>query len=148
MFGRNLLDRRSRAERVADQAWEYLLSAADSAKDTARSAGKRTSHFTDGTTSAVGSAVGSAFDTAGSAVGTVTDEAIRRASAAYDALAGRKPSTPWALIAVAGLVGVAIGWAAGNASRAALARMQDSTQRDTDEIEFIDTDRPVSSLDN
>jgi hypothetical protein len=146
MFGSNLLDRRSRPERVADQAWEYLLSATDAAKGTARSAGRRTSHFADGTSSAVGSA----FDTAGSAVGDLTDEAIRRASAAYDALAGRKQSsTPWALIAVAGLVGLAIGWAAGSASRAAMARMQDSTtERDTDEIEFVDTDRPVSSLDN
>jgi hypothetical protein len=136
MFGTHLLDRRSKPERIADQAWEYLLSATESAKDTARSAGQRTSHVADAT-GAVGSVVGSA-----------ADEAMRRASAAYDALAGRRPSTPWALIAVAGIVGAAIGWAAGSASRAALARMSDSGDaRDTDRIEFVETDRPVS-LDN
>jgi hypothetical protein len=135
MFGTNLLDRRSKPERIADQAWEYLLSAAESAKDTARSAGQRTSHVADA--SSVGSAVGSA-----------ADEAMRRASAAYDALAGRRSPTPWALIAIAGLVGAAIGWAAGSASRTALARMGDPADaRDTDRIEFVETDRPVS-LDN
>jgi ElaB/YqjD/DUF883 family membrane-anchored ribosome-binding protein len=136
MFGTHLLDRRSKPERIADQAWEYLLSATESAKDTARSAGQRTAHVADAT-GAVSSVVGSA-----------ADEAMRRASAAYDALAGRRPSTPWALIAVAGIVGAAIGWAAGSASRAALARMSDSGDaRDTDRIEFVETDRPVS-LDN
>ena len=42
MFGTNLLDRRSKPERIADQAWEHLLSAVsyagDSVRDTARSA--------------------------------------------------------------------------------------------------------------
>jgi ElaB/YqjD/DUF883 family membrane-anchored ribosome-binding protein len=133
MFGTHLQDRRSKPERIADQAWEYLLSAAGSAKDTARSAGQRTSHVADDATSLVGSAA---------------DEAMRRATAAYDALAGRRSPTPWALIAVAGLVGAAIGWAAGNASRAALARMgEPADARDTDRIEFVETDRPVS-LDN
>ena len=137
MFSTHLLDRRSKPERIADQAWEYLLSAAGSAKDTARSAGQRTSHVADDASSVVGSAVGSA-----------ADEAMRRASAAYDALAGRRSPTPWALIAIAGLVGAAIGWAAGSASRAALARMGDPADaRDTDRIEFVETDRPVS-LDN
>ena len=69
MFGTHLLDRRSKPERIADQAWEYLLSAAGSAKDTARSAGQRTSHVADDASSVVGSAVGSA-----------ADEAMRRAS--------------------------------------------------------------------
>ena len=32
MFGTHLLDRRSKPERIADQAWEYLLSAAGTAK--------------------------------------------------------------------------------------------------------------------
>jgi hypothetical protein len=45
-------------------------------------------------------------------VGSVTDEAMRRAGAAYDALAGRRPSTPWALVLGAVAAGVAVGWVA------------------------------------
>jgi hypothetical protein len=141
MFGTHLLDRRSKPERVADQAWEYLLSAAgsakDTAKDTARSARNRTSDLADFAGGGVGGAVGSA-----------ADEARRRASLAFDALAGRKvaSSTPWALIVVAGLVGAAIGWAAGTASRAAMARFTEGEdERPVDSIEFVDADRPPSS---
>jgi ElaB/YqjD/DUF883 family membrane-anchored ribosome-binding protein len=130
MFGTNRLHRRSRPERVADQAWEYLLSAAGSARDSARSAGRRTSHLAED---------------ASNAMGSVTDEAGRRASAAFDALAGRRPATPWTLIAVAGVVGAAIGWAAASAARTALSRGGGSdTEREPDTIEFVDTERPVS----
>jgi ElaB/YqjD/DUF883 family membrane-anchored ribosome-binding protein len=137
MFGTHLLDRRSKTERVADQAREYLLSAVgsakDTAKDTARSARDRTSDF--------------AGD-AGGLVGSAAEEARRRANAAIDALAGRKVSrsTPWTLIAVAGLVGAAIGWAAGTASRAAMARFTEGAdERPVDSIEFVDADRPPGS---
>jgi ElaB/YqjD/DUF883 family membrane-anchored ribosome-binding protein len=134
MFGTHLLDRRSTRERVADQAWEYLLSAAGSAKDTARAAGHRASDLTSDTGSSVSSAVGG-----------VADEAYRRASAAFDALAGRRAPTPWTLILIAGAVGAVVGWVAGSASRSALRKFSDSDDdRTVEKIEFVDADRPVT----
>ncbi|MEV0731311.1 hypothetical protein [Polymorphospora sp. NPDC050346] len=127
MFGTNLLDRRSKPERIADQAWQHLSSVLDSAGDTARSAGRGTAHFAD---------------EAGDRVATMADEAWHRAGAAFDALAGRRTtsSMPWAWIIGAGVVGAALGWAVGTAARAAVARSRDD---DHDErIEFVDADRP------
>ncbi|MFG3578973.1 hypothetical protein [Micromonospora chersina] len=128
MFGSTLLDRRSKPERVADQAWQHLLAAAgsagDSMRDAARSARRNSSGFADDATDLVGSAA---------------EEARRRASLAFDALAGRRPALPWTLLIAAALAGAAIGWAAGTAARAAGSR-----ERDADEIEFVDVDRPNS----
>jgi hypothetical protein len=140
MFGTHLLDRRSKPERVADQAWEYLLSAVGSAKDTARDTAQSAR---DRTSDLAGIAGG-----AGELVGSAADEARRRASLAFDALAGRKisSSTSWTLVLVAGLVGAAIGWAAGTASRAAMARFTEGEEeRPVDSIEFVDADRPPGS---
>lgn len=105
-------DRRGRAERIATQAWDHLVSAMESAGDTARSA------------------AGDAEDKVGSA----KDEAWRRASAAFDALAGRRTHSPWLLILGAGLAGAAIGWVAGTAARAAITRASE------DQIEIIEAD--------
>ncbi|GLH99051.1 hypothetical protein [Phytohabitans aurantiacus] len=105
-------DRRGRAERIATQAWDHLVSAVESAGDTARSA------------------AGGAEDKVGSA----RDEAWRRASDAFDALAGRRPHRPWLLILGAGLVGAAIGWAAGTAARNAITRDNE------DQIEIVEAD--------
>ncbi|MGV9808298.1 hypothetical protein [Micromonospora chersina] len=84
MFGSTLLDRRSKPERVADQAWQQLLAAAgsagDSVRDAARSARRNSSGLADDATDLVGSAA---------------EEARRRASLAFDALAGRRPALPW-----------------------------------------------------
>jgi hypothetical protein len=88
MFGSK--SRAAKAQSVAEEAWDALVSTWDSAKG-------RT-----------GDLVGDAQDRVESA----TDEAIRRASAAYDALAGRRPSTPWALVLGAVAAGVAVGWVA------------------------------------
>ncbi|ADL48236.1 hypothetical protein AB0N38_17620 [Micromonospora aurantiaca] len=128
MFGSNLLDRRGKAERVADQAWQNLLSAAGSAGDSVR----------DATRTARRSSSGLADD-ATDLVGSAADEARRRASLAFDALAGRRPALPWTLLIAAALAGAAIGWAAGTAARAAGSR-----DRAADEIEFVDVDRPNS----
>lgn len=102
MFGSRILERRSRPERIADQAWEQLVSAVGSAGDSARSARRTTSQLADG---------------AGDRVGSVADEARQRARAASDALAGRRPGLRWTWITGAGLVGAAIGWAVGTAAR-------------------------------
>ncbi|WP_374537558.1 hypothetical protein [Micromonospora aurantiaca (nom. illeg.)] len=128
MFGSNLLDRRGKAERVADQAWQNLLSAAGSAGDSVR----------DATRTARRSSSGLADD-ATDLVGSAADEARRRASLAFDALAGRRPARPWTLLIAAARAGAAIGWAAGTAARAAGSR-----DRAADEIEFVDVDRPNS----
>ncbi|WP_433386853.1 hypothetical protein [Micromonospora sp. KLBMP9576] len=129
MFGTNLLDRRSKPERIADQAWQHLASAVssagDSVRDTARSARQGGS--------------GLAGD-AGDLVGSAADQARRRATLAFDALAGRRPALPWTLLISAALVGAALGWAAGTAARAAGSR----GDRAMDDIEFVDVDRPNS----
>ncbi|WP_433686901.1 hypothetical protein ACQP0I_24240 [Micromonospora carbonacea] len=131
MFGTNLLERRSKPERIADQAWQHLASAVaaagDSVRDTARSARRGGSGLAD---------------EAGDLVGSAADEARRRAVLAIDALAGRRPALPWALLVGAALAGAAIGWAAGSAARAAGRR----GERDVEEIEFVDVDRPNSPV--
>ncbi|MFI7212806.1 hypothetical protein [Micromonospora maritima] len=128
MFGSSLMDRRSKPERVADQAWQHLLSAVgsagDSVRDATRSARRNSSGLADDATDLVGSAA---------------EEARRRASLAFDALAGRRPALPWTLLIAAALAGAAVGWAAGTAARAAGSR-----DRVADEIEFVDVDRPNS----
>jgi hypothetical protein len=130
MFGSTLLDRRSKPERIADQAWQHLISALDTAgdsvKDAARSARRNGSGLTGDATGLVGSAA---------------DEARRRAGLAFDALAGRRPALPWTLLIAAALAGAALGWAAGTAARAAGSRA-----RELDEIEFVDVDRPDSPV--
>ncbi|WP_422773855.1 hypothetical protein ACN28C_13725 [Plantactinospora sp. WMMC1484] len=138
MLGKNLLKHQSKPERVADQAWEYLTNAVNSAGDsvkhaargTARSARRTGSHLTSN---------------AGDRMGAVTDEARVRASRAYDALAGRKPGLPWAWLVGAGLVGAALAWAASSASRAALARAEQERSA-TDQLEYVDVDRANSPV--
>ncbi|OZV84481.1 hypothetical protein CA850_01090 [Micromonospora echinospora] len=129
MIGSTLLERRSRPERIADQAWRHLTSAVnsagDSVRDTARSARRNGLTFADD---------------AGDLVGTAAEEARRRAVRAFDALAGRRPALPWALLVGAALAGAAIGWAAGSAARAVAAR----GDREAEDIEFVDVDRPNS----
>lgn len=117
-----MFKRKSRAERVADEAWDNLVSAIESAGDVARSVGRRTvdlasdvageaqSRLRDGAGSVRGSA-GSVRDSAKERAAGFKDEAWTRASNALDALAGRKPRKPWGWIGVALLGGVAVGWA-------------------------------------
>ncbi|MDG4827391.1 hypothetical protein O7635_36575 [Asanoa sp. WMMD1127] len=141
MFGSNLIDRRSRTERITDDAWDHLRSFVDSARS-------RTAGFAGDAGSAVSGAVG-AVGGAASVVGDAADEARRRANLAYDALAGRRLPIPWTLVIAAAAVGAAIGWAAGSASRAAIARMGDDAETGrVDEIEFVEADRAKSSLES
>lgn len=139
MFGSTLLHRRTMPERIADQAWQHLTtavnSAGDSVRDTARSAHRNGLSLADDAGDLVG--------TAGDLVGSAADEARRRALLAFDALAGRRPALPWVLLVGAALAGVAIGWAAGSAARAVGSR----GDRNMDDIEFVDVDRPNSPAD-
>jgi hypothetical protein len=88
MFGRT--SRTAKAQQMAEDAWDALVSTWESARD-------RTGDLVGDTQERVGSA---------------TDEAWRRAGAALDALAGRRPSTPWALLFAAVAAGAALGWVA------------------------------------
>lgn len=85
MFGTNLLDRRSRTERVADQA-------------------------------------------------------RRRSTAAMHALAGRRPRLSWPWLVGAGILGAAVGLAAGTATRRAAA--VEGVRPGGRHIEFVDVDQP------
>ncbi|MFE9652430.1 hypothetical protein [Micromonospora sp. NPDC006431] len=129
MFGSTLLDRRSKPERIADQAWQQLHSAVDAAGDSVRGAARSARRNGSGLA-----------DDASDLVGSAAEEARRRATLAFDALAGRRPALPWALLISAALAGAAVGWAAGTFARAAGSRA-----RELGEIEFVDVDRPDSA---
>jgi hypothetical protein len=92
MFGRST-SKTAKAQEIAEDAWDALTSTWESARD-------RTG--------------GLVVDTS-DRVGTATDEAWRRAGNALDALAGRGPSKPWALLFAAVAAGAALGWAAATA---------------------------------
>lgn len=150
-----MFSRRSTAERTAAQAWDYLSSAVATAGDsarsvgvhTARSAGRRGARFVDaaGDTSSrladeagrrisrAGRRSATLTEAAGSRAGSIADEAMRRANLAADALAGRRPGLPWALLVGVGLAGVTIGWVAATTARAALAR-----RAENDELELAE----------
>ena len=102
MFGKQE-SRAHRAERIAGQAWENLVSAVDSAG----SASRKAAGYLDDTTNRVGSGA---------------KEARVRASAAFDALAGRRQPRPWGWLAAATLVGAALGWVATTFGRKAISR--------------------------
>jgi hypothetical protein len=83
-------------------------------------------------------------DDASSKVGAAADEAWHRANAAANALAGRRPPTPWGLIVGASLLGLALGWAAAVTARAALARAAEN-----DELEMAERPTiPTPTFDN
>ncbi|MEU8817880.1 hypothetical protein [Actinoplanes sp. NPDC048796] len=124
---------KSKAERTAAQAWDYLSSAmaaaGDSAKETADLAGKASRKARK----ASRKASKQSYKLAGKA-GDKADVAWTRANAAYAALAGRRPGRPWGLIVGVGLLGAAIGWAAASSARAALER-----QAENEELELAET---------
>jgi hypothetical protein len=107
----------SKAERTAEQAWEYLSSAMSTAGDTAAKA------------AAVAGDKGQDW----------ADEAWRRANDAADALAGRRPGRPWGLLALTALAGVAVGWAAGAYGRRMLAREAAQEEQELAETAVIIT---------
>lgn len=107
MFDSRGTKRAHRVHRTAEDALDRLVAAAENAGDAARAVQRRTH---------------SLADDAGSSVASATDEARRRAGAAIDALAGRKPRMHWEWIAAAMVAGLAVGWfAAAAGSRHAVA---------------------------
>jgi hypothetical protein len=133
MFESSKLSRRGRAEQVAEQAWHQLVARVGSAGDTARSATRSSNRLADNV---------------GGRVSSVTEEALYRANAALDALAGRRPGLPWSWIAGAALVGIAIGVAAGTAGGIAArsARSGKQTAGTNGRVEFVDVDQPSAPV--
>ena len=128
--------RRSRADQVAEEAWEDLVSAVESAgglaTSTARSVRKRTGETARSVGSRAADLAGDLAEGAQDRVSSVADEAWERATNAFDALAGRKPRRPWGWIALGVLGGIAVGWAvaasAPKAITAAMDRFNDEPQ--------------------
>ncbi|MGK5684844.1 hypothetical protein [Actinoplanes sp. URMC 104] len=131
---------KSKTERTAAQAWEYLTAAmtaaGESAKDTGDKAARLAGKVSDQghkLSDAGYRLAGKRQTLAGRASGKA-DVAWSRANAAAAALAGRKPAMPWGLIAGVGLLGVAIGWAVATSTRTALER-----QAEREELELAET---------
>jgi len=87
----------NRQQALTSQAWDNLSAAVDSARHSTRVAGRRASGLVDDASGRVGSGA---------------KEARRRANLALDALAGRRPSTPWGMLALVATLGAVAGWAA------------------------------------
>ncbi len=138
---------KSKTERTAAQAWEYLTAAMAAAGDTAKDTGDKIAgkagdqgHKLAGKGHEL---AGKGYELAGKGqklagkasgkAGKKADLAWGRANAAAAALAGRKPSQPWGLIIGVGLLGVAVGWAAATSARAALER-----QAEQEELELAE----------
>jgi hypothetical protein len=107
------------ADKASKQSSKYVDKASKHGSKLAGKASKRSSKLAD---------------KASTKVNAATDEAWARANLAASALAGRKPGLPWGLIIGAGLVGVALGWAAATTARAALER-----QAENEELELAET---------
>lgn len=102
MFGLRRTGRAHAAQRAAGDAWEQLVAAVENAGEGAK---RKTHDVTDGM---------------GSSVTAVADEARRRAGAALDALAGRRPRMHWEWIAGAVVAGLVVGWFAAAGTRKAV----------------------------
>lgn len=120
----------TRLDEITEQAWSQLVSAVNAAGETARQAKRQTSGLAD---------------QASNRIGPATDEAWSRANAAFDALAGRRAGMPWAWLIGAGAVGVALGWLAATAARAAISPRRESAgdqnELAADPIAYVDVDR-------
>ena len=97
------------------------------------SASKKSSKFADRT----GKKSSKLADKAAARLSVVSDEAYERATLAANALAGRKPGLPWGLLVGAGLLGVALGWAAASTARAALERQAENEQLELAEPDAV-----------
>jgi len=155
-----MLSRKNTAERTAAQAWDYLSSAMADAGESAKDAGKHTAELATAKAAVAAATATKLADKAGkhgskltgkagrksskladkaaARLSAVSDEAYERATLAANALAGRKPGLPWGLLVGAGLLGVALGWAAATTARAALER-----QAENEALELAEPDAVV-----
>jgi hypothetical protein len=144
-----MLSRKKTAERTAAQAWDYLSSAMTGAGESAKDAGKHTADLASAKAAVAAATAtkladkaskqsGKLADKAAARLSAVSDEAYERATLAANALAGRKPGLPWAVIVGTGLLGVALGWAVATTARAALER-----QAENEQLELAETDAVI-----
>lgn len=144
-----MFSRKNKAELTAAQAWDYLSSAVTTAGDSAKEAGRHTVDVTSTTATKLADQAtrksnklateatktsSKLSNKANKKLNKAADEAWARANLAANALAGKKPGTPWGLIIGVGLLGAAIGWAAATTARAALER-----QAENEELELAET---------
>jgi hypothetical protein len=92
MMSHTQRNRVNRAERIAGQAWDRLVHTVDEAGSNAR----RYAHDT--------------ADDVSERLNSSTKEARRRATRAYDALAGRRAARPWGWLVGAAAIGAVLGW--------------------------------------
>ncbi|MET7426590.1 hypothetical protein [Dactylosporangium sp. NPDC005555] len=120
-----------RAESVAEDAWDHLVAAVESARSVGGSVKDR-AYDLKGRAYDLADEASSRYGTASDRVGSVADEAWGRASLAFDALSGRKQRKPWGWIAVAVLGGVAVGWAVAASAPKALQAAQERFEDEED----------------
>ncbi|MEV0127198.1 hypothetical protein AB0H83_01840 [Dactylosporangium sp. NPDC050688] len=113
-----------RAESVAEDAWEYLVSAVESARSVGGSVKDRAY--------GIAGEASDRYSSASDRVGSVADEAWHRASLAFDALSGRKQRKPWGWVAVAVLGGIAVGWAVAASAPKAIQAAQERFEDEED----------------
>lgn len=131
-MGRGRAIRTRAAENVAGVAWDDLLDAFNQAGCRARSMRRHGRNMAGEATWRVGSA---------------TSEARRRASAARDALTGKRTRMPWLLIGASVACGAAFGMVAGLATaRRALASEAD--ELDLEEAAAADIAAPVTLVES
>lgn len=131
-MGRGRASRTRDAENVAGAAWDDLLDALNQAGSRARSVRRQTRNKAGEASWRVGSA---------------TNEARRRASAARDALAGKRAGMPWLLVGASAAFGAVFGMAAGLATaRRALASEAD--ELDLEEATAADVAAPVTLVES
>jgi hypothetical protein len=147
-----MFSRKSKAERTASQAWDYLSSAMAAAGESAREytagvtndlveqAGKKSKKARKKSSKLATKASKTGNRLAGQAGGKA-GEAWTRANRAADALAGRKSGLPWGTILGFSLIGVGLGWATATAGRAALERQSAAEERELADTATIVTPR-------
>ncbi|MER7281272.1 hypothetical protein ABT369_43250 [Dactylosporangium sp. NPDC000244] len=125
--------RRRRAESVAEEAWDHLVSALDNARSFGGTVKDRAYDFKDRAGDLAGEA-SDRYSSASDRVSSVSTEAWKRANLALDALSGRRSRTPWGWIAVAALGGVAVGWAVAASAPKAIQAASERFSDEPDEL--------------
>jgi ElaB/YqjD/DUF883 family membrane-anchored ribosome-binding protein len=139
MFGTQWTKRRRKAEHVAEDALDNVRTAMNSTAKRARSTAKDArskAKDAKSTAKAFGRRTHGLADQAQNRLGVTADEARKRANAAVDALAGRRPRTPWAWIAGSTMAGLLLGWAVATAGAKALSGALHRTTHD-EELEAV-----------
>jgi len=133
-------DYAGRAGDLAGRAGDFAGRASDFAGRASNFAGRagRASDFADRASNFADRASDEGHKFVGKAEGRA-DAAWARANAAAAALAGRKPSRPWVLIAGVGLLGVAVGYAVASSTQAARKHQAEQEERELTETAAVVT---------